>query len=458
MLRSSPKRAPRASLAPVHARILFPFLDHAMGIDPLRSTALVAASVVLAAQSSAQVVISDDFETDTSANYTRVDDGIFDGTTTFAFDYVTAGFPLAPRSGMGDTGGLFMSANDTLNAVDGFTLFHNTPVNADIYRLDVDVYMGVPATGGGFGTTEHAHVGVGSDASTWNQLFLPISGDGAYIAFDGDGDVLSDFRWFRDPDNTPAGETDNTTLPNSHPSYLGNGSNNTGPFFQSLFPSPPSIVSGVPGGIWTTVTIEVDNLAGQIAFSFDGQLTFLGDYEGRFDGFTSLGLADTFSSEGPAETITIYDNFTVEIISGSNSIGSNYCTALTNSTGVIGTMGASGSQIATDNNVTLNASNLPVGQFGIFVTSLTDGFSMVPNSGNLCLSGQIGRYQQLNQIQQVDANGQFFFQIDTTMMPQPAVTVPIQPGETWYFQAWHRDFVGGMASSNFTDGLMIPFS
>ena len=121
-------------------------------------------------------------------------------------------------------------------------------------------------------------------------------------------------------------------------------------------------------------------------------------------------------------------------------------------------MGAVGSLIASDNNVTLSASNLPVGQFGIFVTSLTDGFSMVPSSGNLCLSGQIGRYQALNQIQQVDANGEFFFQIDTTMMPQPAVTVPIQPGETWYFQAWHRDFVGGMASSNFTDGLEIPFS
>jgi hypothetical protein len=31
--------------------------------------------------------------------------------------------------------------------------------------------------------------------------------------------------------------------------------------------------------------------------------------------------------------------------------------------------------------------------------------------------------------------------------------VPVQTGETWYFQTWHRDG----SSSNFTDALAILF-
>jgi hypothetical protein len=33
----------------------------------------------------------------------------------------------------------------------------------------------------------------------------------------------------------------------------------------------------------------------------------------------------------------------------------------------------------------------------------------------------------------------------------------VVPGETWYFQAWHRDLVGGTATTNFTDGLEVTF-
>jgi len=425
---------------------------------PLRRAAsILAAGAGVVASASAQTIISDDFETDTSADYTLVDDGNIDGTQQFAFDYVAAGIPLAPRSSPGDTGGLRLTANDSFGLNNAFTLFHNTDVSLDRYQLTVDVFMGFSGIDG---TTEYAHVGVGSPAVRHNQLFSPISGDGAFIASNGDGGAtLSDYRWFRDPDNSPPGDG-NTTLPNSHPSYLGNSSLNTGPFFQTLFPSPPSTVAGSPGNIWTTVRIDVDNVAGVISFYFDDELTFQDPtFINRFDGFVSLGLADTFNSIDPGTVFTLYDNLVVDVPgNGPGPIGSNYCNANPNSTGVAAAISGFGREDVQDNDVTLRSINMPPSQFGIFVTSLTSGFTPNVGSGNLCVDGQIGRFTQPNQIQQVDANGQFSLAIDLTQMPLGLTPVAVQPGETWYFQAWYRDFQsGGGNTSNLSDGLEITF-
>ena len=68
--------------------------------------------VGLADLSNAQVLIDDNFETDSSLSYTLVDDGSLDSTRVFAYDYVAAGFPLAPRSEPGDLGGLLVNANE----------------------------------------------------------------------------------------------------------------------------------------------------------------------------------------------------------------------------------------------------------------------------------------------------------------------------------------------------------
>ncbi|MDB4724797.1 hypothetical protein OAF85_01370, partial [Planctomycetota bacterium] len=251
---------------------------------------------------------------------------------------------LAPNSAPGDTGGLKLTANDTAGAGDAWTLFHTNPVAADFYVLHVDVWMNFTS---GSGTTEFSEVGVGGDGVTYNSVFSPISGSGAFIAFTGDGGSSSDFRWFRAVPNTPMGETDNTTLPNSHPSYLGHGSNGSGSFFQSLFPAPPSTTAGSPGNIWTTVRIEVDNLGGQISFYFDDQLTFQGDFANDFNGFASLSIADVFTSVSTANNFTLYDNFRVEV--PTNTVGSNYCSAAVNSTGATGAVFAVGSEFASDN-------------------------------------------------------------------------------------------------------------
>ena len=422
-----------------------------------RTFFLATAAALAATTASAQTtLISDDFEVDTSADYTVVDDGAPDGTQTFAFDYVAAGMPLAPRSAAGDSGGLHLTANNSIGSADHWTVFHNTMVTAPRYKMTVDVWMNFAGTSG---TTEFAHVGVGGDAVTFNSVFTPISGSGAFIAFTGDGGSSSDFRWYRDANNTPPGDTASTTLPNSHPSYLGHGSNASGSFFLSLFPSPPSTIAGSPGNIWTTVEVDVDNVAGVISFRFDGVLTFQGDFANNFDGHVSVGLADVFSSLSGPTNFAVYDN--LEVVEVPPSVGTNFCTAVANSTGDAASISATSSGVAADNDVTLNVSQLPNDSNGFFLVSQSMTMVMNPggSTGNICIASfAIGRYDM--SILNSGLDGEVHLSLDLTNTPlQPMGPVSIMSGETWNWQYWYRDMdpATGGATSNFTDGLSVTF-
>jgi len=140
------------------------------------------------------------------------------------------------------------------------------------------------------------------------------------------------------------------------------------------------------------------------------------------------------------------------------AIGTNYCLANPNSTGMTGAMSASGSASVASNNFTVTASDLPTSQFGIFVTSMDQGF--VPNgggssNGNICLGGVIGRFFMPSQILSTGGAGEFSLSLPLGSFPQGNGFVAVMPGETWNFQAWHRDGVG--QGSNFTDGLSVMF-
>ena len=122
-----------------------------------------------------------------------------------------------------------------------------------------------------------------------------------------------------------------------------------------------------------------------------------------------------------------------------------------NSTGLPGTITATGTALVSDNDLTLNATDLPPGEFGYFLVSATQGFFTPPgSSGFICLNGDIGRY---NAPSQVGQGPSLTLQVDLTNVPvNPSQAV--QPGETWNFQAWYRD-IGG--SNNFTDAVSVTF-
>ena len=141
------------------------------------------------------------------------------------------------------------------------------------------------------------------------------------------------------------------------------------------------------------------------------------------------------------------------------AVGTNYCTPNVNSTGATGSISAVGSRIASANDITLEASSLPASSFGFFLTSTSQGAVANPggSAGVLCLSGAIGRYVGPGQILSSGSAGSFSLEIDLGAIPTPTGTVGVMPGDTWNFQAWHRDSIGGSAVSNFTGAVAVPF-
>ncbi len=135
-----------------------------------------------------------------------------------------------------------------------------------------------------------------------------------------------------------------------------------------------------------------------------------------------------------AQTVVVQiTQIRVEAGGGAGGPGSgSYCIAATNSTGGEGAISTTGSFIAANNDLTLNAAGLPSNSFGYFITSQTQGFVQGPagSQGNLCLSGAIGRYVGPGQIQNSGATGTFSLAIDLTQTPTPNGFVPIAAGQT----------------------------
>ncbi len=140
-------------------------------------------------------------------------------------------------------------------------------------------------------------------------------------------------------------------------------------------------------------------------------------------------------------------------------LGARYCSpAVANSLGLRAEIEARGSAAIAAADFRLLASNLPPNSAGFFLCSRTTGILFQPggSQGNLCLGGAIGRGVG-GAIVNSGFFGSFGVQVDLTALPQPAGSVPALTGETWNFQAWYRDAIGGVATSNFTDGWQVTF-
>ncbi len=168
------------------------------------------------------------------------------------------------------------------------------------------------------------------------------------------------------------------------------------------------------------------------------------------------GFVDAIEFETSGNAFAVDD---LQFVAGfDGGFGQPYCTALPNASGLPGRISFLGSPIAADNDFTLVASDLPVNEFGIFVTSRERGFIPMTgiSNGPLCLGGEVRRFFMASQILLSDAGGQFSLQIDLTAIPEGLGTVRVMAGETWRFQSWFRDPV--MDGSNFTDAREITFS
>ncbi|MEM8710004.1 MAG: hypothetical protein AAGG01_03560, partial [Planctomycetota bacterium] len=137
------------------------------------------------------------------------------------------------------------------------------------------------------------------------------------------------------------------------------------------------------------------------------------------------------------------------------SAGTNYCgPAPVNSSGSSALISSTGSPIVASNDLGMLATNLPTSSFGFFIVSETQGFTANPggSQGNLCVSGDVGRY--VDQIQSSGAAGSLTLSIDLTAVPQPTGFVTAAAGESWNFQCWFRD-ANPQTTSNFTDAIEV---
>ena len=235
-----------------------------------------------------------------------------------------------------------------------------------------------------------------------------------------------------------------------------------------------------PGGTLTLdifflqATADVDIYLWDPAIACDTNVVGTGATTGFLDrGFSASDdeqVIYTNTTGAPQNLIVEVDMYTVGgcnsydlMIAGANGmgggVGSNYCMSGINSTGVSSVMGAMGSRVVANNDVTLTASDLPRFSFGFFIVSRVQGFVQNPagSAGNLCLGGAIGRYVGPGQIMNSGTLGEIVLPIDLTAIPQPLGAEPVVSGDQWSFQLWHRDSSPAGPTSNFTDGLQIDF-
>ncbi|MEM1448835.1 MAG: hypothetical protein AAGI22_06965 [Planctomycetota bacterium] len=138
-------------------------------------------------------------------------------------------------------------------------------------------------------------------------------------------------------------------------------------------------------------------------------------------------------------------------------LDSTACNAFVNSTGRPAELVVTGSGLLADNEATLQAFGLPEQSPRYALVSTTFGVVLHPNGsqGQLSLQGSIGRLR--DQIFVAGPDGRAEVGLDLTQLPQPNGAVSAVAGETWYAQAWFRDRVGGVATSNFTSTAAVRF-
>jgi len=188
-------------------------------------------------------------------------------------------------------------------------------------------------------------------------------------------------------------------------------------------------------GTWTTDVLST-NRAIPAAASIGNQALFAGGID-----FATFAASD------------VVDIYTDELIS------TTYCSpAVNNSTGGPATIGATGSNVASDDDVTLTVTGLPTNQFGYFLRGTMQGSSVnhLGSQGNLCLGGDLGRLNRSGEILNSGASGEYSLQLPLTNLPTSTGTESVMMGDTRTFQSWYRDR-NPMPTSNFSDAVEITF-
>ena len=136
------------------------------------------------------------------------------------------------------------------------------------------------------------------------------------------------------------------------------------------------------------------------------------------------------------------------------------CWLLPNSTGRTSRIHVDGSVAVAAGNMQLAVDQLPLNAFGYFIVSRSNQIILPPGGLTqiLCLGGPIGRVIGPGQVLNSGPAGRAHLTLDPRQIPTPSGPVSAQPGETWFFQFWHRDVPPPFGSrSGFTETARVRF-
>ncbi|QDV09257.1 hypothetical protein Poly30_48140 [Planctomycetes bacterium Poly30] len=218
-------------------------------------------------------------------------------------------------------------------------------------------------------------------------------------------------------------------------------------FEQSL-----QLTSGLPPGD-SRVVLSVIDAQGDAWSSPE-----IGLLPTRIEASLALGLTATISVIDVSDQLLALIEVDALELDLSGEAG---CPGFPNSSGLPGRLLGIGSRAVTDNSFTLSADRLPANTFGFFLVAPSNGFVLNPGGflGFLCVSGPVGRFVGPGEVQNSGPGGVLSLALDLTNLPTPLGSESIAPGETRYFQAWHRDNPSLPLGfpTNFSSSLAVTF-
>lgn len=213
------------------------------------------------------VLFSDNFDTDTSANWTVNSAHEGQNLATFNWDYSTFGIPVAPNTTGGTTRGLRLQANNgdtpTFTGLSVSPTDFGVATNED-YRLSFDMWVNFPGplTVGGSGSTMSLSAGVGTTGT--RAQFPGTSVEGVLFSVTGDGGSGSDWRAYAAVGAPLTGSTgayaapgDAGALNNTNAYYAPFGGAAAPAEQLAIYPEQTGLTQvGAPGIAWHEVSIE----------------------------------------------------------------------------------------------------------------------------------------------------------------------------------------------------------
>ena len=116
-------------------------------------------------------------------------------------------------------------------------------------------------------------------------------------------------------------------------------------------------------------------------------------------------------------------------------------------------MGGSGTASLSANDLTISVSSAPPFQSGLFFHGADEDFTIF-GDGALCVSGPFARVLPV-----IATAGTGSASVLLDLFDDPFTVGPdiVAPFETWRFQFWYRDAIGGPPGLNLSDGLAVTF-